>query len=72
MAGPVRGRGSCGNAIVPGGPALVYDRSIRVGKAGIRRRLVRWDPWPWEAFVVGLVRHGKVGDRLTYPAATRS
>jgi hypothetical protein len=49
--------------------AVVFRYRIRIDEHGVwRRRFVRWDLWPWEAFEQGLVRHGKLGDQLTYPA----
>src|SRR5262249_42270948 len=49
--------------------AVVFRYRIRIDEHGVwRRRFVRWDLWPWEVFEQGLVRHGKLGDQLTYPA----
>jgi hypothetical protein len=49
--------------------AVAFRYRLRIDARGIwRRRLVHWDLWPWEAFEAGLVRHGKLGDQLTYPA----
>src|SRR5262249_18503802 len=49
--------------------AVVFRYRIRIDEHGVwRRRFVRWDLWPWEAFEQGLVRHGKLGDQLIYPA----
>jgi hypothetical protein len=48
--------------------ALLFRYRIRIDQHGVwRRRLVRWDLWPWEAFEQAKVRHGKGGDQLTYP-----
>jgi hypothetical protein len=49
--------------------AVAFRYRLRIDARGIwRRRLIRWDLWPWEAFEAGLVRHGKLGDQFTYPA----
>jgi hypothetical protein len=48
--------------------AIVFLYRIRIDERGVwRRRLVRWDLWPWEAFEGGHIRHGRLGDQLTYP-----
>jgi hypothetical protein len=48
--------------------AIVLRYRIRIDERGVwRRRLVRWDLWPWEAFEGGHIRHGRLGDQLTYP-----
>jgi hypothetical protein len=48
--------------------ALVTRFRIRIDEKGVwRRRFMRWDVWPWQAFEQGKVRHGKLGDQLTYP-----
>jgi len=47
---------------------LLFRYRIRIDQHGVwRRRLIRWDLWPWEAFEQGRIRHGKGGDQLTYP-----
>jgi membrane associated rhomboid family serine protease len=47
---------------------LTIGFRLRIDEHGIwRRRFVRWDLWPWEAFERGRVRHGRFGDQLTYP-----
>jgi hypothetical protein len=52
-----------------GGLLLVTFRyRLRIDARGLwRRRLVRWDLWPWEAFEGGRIKHGKYGDQLTNP-----
>lgn len=58
---------ACGAAAV-GLVVLVFRYRLRIDHLGVwRRRLVRWDLWPWEAFETGQVRHGQAGDQLTYP-----
>jgi hypothetical protein len=58
---------SCGAAAV-GLLALTFRYRLRIDPHGVwRRRLVRWDLWPWEAFEAGQVRHGRLGDQLAYP-----
>lgn len=48
--------------------AGVLRYRIKIDEHGVwRRRFVRWDLWPWEAFEQGRVRHGKAGDQITYP-----
>jgi hypothetical protein len=48
--------------------AHILRYRLRIDEIGIwRRRFVRWDLWPWEAFEQGKVRHGKASDQLTYP-----
>jgi hypothetical protein len=48
--------------------AAAFRYRVRIDERGVwRRRFVRWDLWPWGAFAAGLVRHGKLGDQLTYP-----
>jgi hypothetical protein len=48
--------------------ALAFRYRIRVDEHGVwRRRVVRWDLWPWEAFEGRRVRYGRLGDQLTYP-----
>jgi hypothetical protein len=48
--------------------ALVQRYRIRIDEKGVwRRRFWHWDLWPWEAFELGKVRHGKLGDQWTYP-----
>jgi hypothetical protein len=47
---------------------LALRYRIRIDQHGVwRRRLVRWDLWPWEAFEQGRVRYGTLGDQLTFP-----
>jgi hypothetical protein len=47
---------------------LTFRFRIRIDERGVwRRRFVRWDLWPWEAFEQGRVRNGKFGDQLTFP-----
>jgi hypothetical protein len=47
--------------------ALTIRFRLRIDEHGIwRRRLIRWDLWPWEAFEQGRVRHGKFGNQLIY------
>lgn len=47
---------------------LTFHYRLRIDERGVwRRRFVRWDLWPWEAFEQGRVRHGKYGDELTCP-----
>jgi len=47
---------------------LAFRYRIRIDQHGVwRRRLVRWDLWPWEAFEQGRVRFGTLGDQLTFP-----
>ena len=48
--------------------ALIFRYRLRIDHHGVwRRRFIRWDLWPWEAFEQGKVRCGKLGDQLTYP-----
>ena len=50
-------------------PALLAWRSaIRIDGEGIwRRRLVKWDLWPWSAFMDGAVRDKSSVDSFLYP-----
>jgi len=46
----------------------IFRYRIQIDEHGVwRRRFVRWDLWPWDAFEQGKVRHGKGGDQLTFP-----
>jgi hypothetical protein len=48
--------------------SLILRYRIRIDEKGVwRRRFVHWDLWPWDAFEAGKIRHGKLGDQLTYP-----
>ncbi|HKB05783.1 MAG TPA: hypothetical protein VKD90_26540 [Gemmataceae bacterium] len=52
--------------------ALVFRYRIRIDQHGVwRRRLFRWDLWPWEAFEAGKIRHGKYGDQIAFPDKPR-
>jgi hypothetical protein len=47
--------------------AVVFRYRLRIDAHGVwRRRLVRWDLWPWEAFEGGRVRHGVLRDQFIY------
>ena len=57
----------CGAAAV-GLLALALQYRLRIDPHGVwRRRFVRWDLWPWEAFEAGQVRHGRLSDQFTFP-----
>ncbi len=47
---------------------VTFRYRLRIDARGVwRRRLLRWDLWPWQAFEGGHVRHGRLGDEVTYP-----
>jgi hypothetical protein len=49
-------------------PVLIFRQRLRIDHAGVwRRRLFRWDLWPWDAFTSGQVRHGSMRDSYVYP-----
>jgi hypothetical protein len=59
---------SISGAVTLGLVAITTRYRIRIDEKGVwRRRFVHWDLWPWQAFEQGKVRHGKLGDQLTYP-----
>jgi len=48
--------------------ASAFRYRLLIDEHGVwRRRLVRWDLWPWEAFELGKVRFGTLSDQLTFP-----
>lgn len=47
---------------------LVWQSAIRIDAEGIwRRRLIRWDLWPWEAFMDGKIQDKTSIDSFRYP-----
>ncbi len=48
---------------------LVFRQLLRVDERGVwRRRFLRWDLWPWEAFAGGEVRQGESQSCWVYPS----
>jgi hypothetical protein len=53
------------------GPWVLRQR-LRVDNKGIwRRRFVRWDLWPWDAFSSGRIREGSGKDCFFFPEKSR-
>lgn len=49
-------------------PLLAFRYLLRVDDRGIwRRRIMRWDLWPWEAFATGQVLEGPYKDSFVFP-----
>jgi hypothetical protein len=48
-------------------PILIFRQRLRIDDAGVwRRRLFRWDLWPWEAFASGKVEPGTYCDSFVF------
>jgi len=55
--------------LVPFFPALALSRyAVRMDEEGIwRRRIFRWDPWPWTAFAEGKIEDALATDCFLFP-----